>query len=98
MKSGHRKHPYTKSFAVSGGSIRAIRRNHVRKMAHAEGMPLRMAWALLIHRNDAYGSVDVEQAKVVIAEREKNRRAKRKLALKTKAEHKRRKSVGKKSR
>ncbi len=55
--NGHQKHRHTKSFVVGMGSIRAINRNQVRRMAKVENMPLRSAWRLLMGREDLWNPV-----------------------------------------
>lgn len=50
--NGHQKHKYTKTFVVGMSSIRAIKRNQVRRMAAVEKMPLRTAWRLMTGRED----------------------------------------------
>jgi hypothetical protein len=55
--NGHQKHKYSESFVVSTSSIRAIKRNQVRRMAKIESMPLRQAWRLLMGREDLLSPV-----------------------------------------
>jgi len=76
--NGHQNLKFAKSFVRGGGSVRAIKRNQVRRMAAAEGMPLRPAWRLLTGKEDLWGSMAHQRNLNATARNEARRKAQRK--------------------